>query len=187
MTSSGSTLPLTGILGDERTATLSDCGAYRYILGRKWNPKNPRCLLWVMLNPSRADALEDDPTIRRCVGYGKAWGFGSLSVVNLYAFRATNPNELRALDRGRYRANVVGNPRNDAELLTQAATASLIVCAWGAPGVTWAEHRAKIVTTNILAPFNLYVLGITKDGAPVHPLRQRKDLEPYNWRRKPWW
>jgi len=75
-----------------RSAVLSDCGTYRYSLTRRWSP-GP-LLGWVMLNPSRADALVDDPTIRRCVGFARRWGFAGIVVRNLYALRATDPREL---------------------------------------------------------------------------------------------
>jgi hypothetical protein len=76
----------------ERTATISDCGRYRYTLGRTWSDEPP--VLFVMLNPSTADADVDDNTISKCIGFAKRWGHGGITVVNLYAWRATNPKEL---------------------------------------------------------------------------------------------
>lgn len=82
-----------------RDAKLSADGLYRYRLGRTWCPSE-RGVVWVMLNPSTADAHFDDPTIRRCVGFARSWGMGWITVVNLYAFRATYPQELeRCADR----------------------------------------------------------------------------------------
>jgi hypothetical protein len=83
-----------GDLFGDRGATLSDCGRYRYRLWRRW--ADGPTVLFVMLNPSTADADVDDPTIRRCIGFARSWGAGALEVVNLYAWRATQPAELKA-------------------------------------------------------------------------------------------
>ena len=98
-------------------------GHYRYMLGRQWGA--PPFLLWMMLNPSTADATEDDPTIRRCSGFAKHWGFGGLVVVNLFAFRATNPADLRAAEQP------IG-PENDRHLVNAARSCPRVVAAWGA-------------------------------------------------------
>lgn len=75
------------------TAGISECGTYRYWLCREWSP-GLDSLVWLMLNPSTADATQDDPTIRRCMGFARRWGYGGITVVNLYAYRATNPRDL---------------------------------------------------------------------------------------------
>lgn len=93
-----------------RSASLSGCGTFRYDLGRVWDPGNPRRVLWVMLNPSTADADVDDPAIRRCVAFSKREGAGGLTVTNLFAFRASNPAAL--VDA----SDPVG-PENDAPLV----------------------------------------------------------------------
>src|SRR5687768_14824465 len=79
----------------ERDARFSDCGTYRYNLTRLWDARLIR-VCWVMLNPSTADQHEDDATIRRCIGFSRSWGAGALTVVNLFAFRATQPRDLWA-------------------------------------------------------------------------------------------
>ncbi len=142
-----------------KTATLSDCGMYRYRLGRTWDPSEPG-VCFVMLNPSTADASIDDPTIRRCIGFARRFGAGWLSVVNLFAFRATDP---RALLNAAY---PIG-PDNDRYIVEAADDCAMVVCAWGAHGAI--GGRADAVR-DLLAPRVMYALGTTKDGHPRHPL-----------------
>jgi hypothetical protein len=145
----------------QSTATLSPCGLYRYDLTRSWDRARPRAL-FVMLNPSTADATQDDPTIRRCVGFARAWGCGGIVVCNLFALRSTDPKAL-------YRhADPVG-PDNDATLLDRAAMAKLTVCAWGAHGHLRGRGRtvAKLLAA---AKMPMHCLGLTKTGHPLHPL-----------------
>lgn len=157
------TLPGTG-REDLRWAKLSQDGAYRYVLGRRWG--NSRYVWWVMLNPSTADAREDDATIRRCMSFAGAWGCGGICVLNLYALRATDPREL---DRHH---NPVG-PENDACLMRAFGYASArgehVVAGWGANPA--AEGRAlRVRALAASAEVELRCLGRTKDGAPRHPL-----------------
>ncbi len=109
-----------------RDAIVSACGRYRYSLTRVWNPALPR-IYFVMLNPSTADATQDDPTIRKCRGFASRAGAGSLKVVNLYALRSTDPNALLAAaweDR-------IG-PENDWHMRGAMNRAGRVVFAWGA-------------------------------------------------------
>lgn len=134
-------------------------GPYRYRLWREWNGSLPSCL-FVMLNPSTADASQDDPTIRRCIGFAKRWGFGRLDVVNLYALRATDPRELRK------HASPIG-PRNDLAVGEAMLECRSIVAAWGARGEP--THAARMLDH---APKwrDVFCLGVTLGGAPLHPL-----------------
>lgn len=155
----------------ESTARISLDGNYRYSLTRRWSPA-PRAV-WIMLNPSTADASVDDPTIRRCRGFSQAWGCGALEVVNLYAWRATQPSEL--LIPGR---DVVGR-ENDEAITRAVAGADTIVAAWGVnAGAERSEHVAALVKR---AGGFLQCLGTTKGGQPRHPLYVRADkaLEPF--------
>ena len=148
------------------TAVLSPTGLYRYSLTRSWSQVELTRVLWVMLNPSTADAELDDPTIRRCIGFSKTWGFDSLEVVNLFAMRATNPAELRMCP------DPVGS-LNDLHIAAAVACADLVVAAWGAHPL--ATERAKAVLPLLGEPV---CLGRTKSGAPRHPLYVRADAEP---------
>lgn len=125
-------------------------------------------LAFVMLNPSVADALQDDPTVRRCRGFAEAFGYTWFSVVNLFAYRATDPRELAAFLAGG--GNAVG-PRNDAHVLRAASEASEIVLAWG--GSVPESARADDVIAALRAKGHgdrLRALGWTAAGDPRHPL-----------------
>lgn len=149
------------------TAVFSPCGNYRYLLTRK--TKCPlrwvRNALFIMLNPSTADATNDDPTIRRCIGFAEREGCTDLTVVNLFAFRATNPKDLLKC------SDPVG-PLNDhflAEQIEKHRT-GIIVAAWGSHPL--AKERAEEVAGS-LGPF--VCLGKTKNGSPKHPLYLKGD------------
>ncbi|HEX3771858.1 MAG TPA: DUF1643 domain-containing protein [Polyangiaceae bacterium] len=134
-------------------------GAYRYSLWRRVG-RSPRRVLFVMLNPSTADANDDDPTIRRCIGFARAWGYGELEVCNLFAYRTPHPRVLLAA------RDPVG-PENDAWLARAAGRASRVVAAWGVVGMRSA--RAEVVM-EILRGARVVCLGQTRGGAPRHPL-----------------
>lgn len=145
----------------ERDACISACGHYRWSLSREWDWQKP-WLGWIMLNPSTADASTDDPTIRRCMRFAIDWGYGGIAVRNLFAFRATDPDELlRAV-------NPVGD-QNNAAILDLWDVCPKVVAAWGA--FPQAAPRAAEVCRAIAGHgFQLHCLGVTKSGAPVHPL-----------------
>lgn len=153
--------------GIERTAELSDDGRYRYVLGRRWKGGNG-VVTFVMLNPSKADHIIDDPTITRCIGFARRWGHEGLDVVNLYSLRATQPAELgRAYDP-------VG-PLTDQHLLHASEHSEKIICAWGAS--PFAVRRQPAVL-KLLAARQLHCLDISKAGYPKHPLYLKGDLIP---------
>ncbi len=148
-------------------ARIDPTGTYRYLLWRIWDTNKPR-VLFVMLNPSTADAETDDPTIRRCIGFAKSWGYGSLQVVNLFAYRATNPEELRKC------ADPIG-PRNDDYIEEGLESANRVIMAWGTKGTLLGRDR---IVKEILKPFRPHCLQLSKDGHPKHPLYIAAKCEP---------
>jgi len=145
----------------ERDAVLSDCGKYRYLLRRTWDHGKPR-VLFVMLNPSTADAEIDDATIRSCIRLSKGHGYGSFEVVNLFALRATDPTELS-------RASDPVGPGNDERISAAIGRCDLAICAWGAHPM--AGNRADTVRSLLRASRPaVFCFGTTKAGAPKHPL-----------------
>ncbi|TZG26476.1 DUF1643 domain-containing protein [Sphingomonas montanisoli] len=181
-------------------AVISTCGNYRYHLWREWRGTGtnanwdwledddgsiakdgagaplgePKSVLFVMLNPSTADGDQDDPTIRRCVAFAKAWGYDRMEVVNLFAWRATDPSAvLRMTGSG---PDPVG-PDNQRHVRNALDRAGVIVCAWGAHGghidqdetmLGWIEQYGG----------EPYALRLTKEGFPAHPLYLPRDLRP---------
>lgn len=150
-----------------RSAEISPCGTYRYALRRTWNPARP-AVLFVMLNPSTADAEHDDRTIGRCVGFARAWGYGGLLVGNLFAYRATRPRDLRAV------AEPVG-PENDQWLEVLAREAGAVVAAWGNDGRLRARDAHVL---QLLDAARCLCLKRTKAGAPWHPLYVQAGVAP---------
>ncbi|WP_176451091.1 DUF1643 domain-containing protein [Halorubrum sp. Ea1] len=147
-------------------AVLSPDRVYRYRLSRTWDRDNPT-LGFIMLNPSTADESEDDNTIRRCLGYAKDWGYGSILVGNLFAYRATDRSQLREYN------NPIG-PKNDEHLRSICEEVDMTVAAWGTDGALY--NRGPEVVEMLDA--DLYALNRTKEGHPNHPLYQPKDAEP---------
>jgi hypothetical protein len=149
----------------DRGAVLSPCGRYRYRLWRNWERALPS-VVWVMLNPSTADARLDDLTLTKCQGFARRWGFGGVVVVNLYAWRETDPAKLVA--HAAAGVDVVG-PDNDEHLRAVLAGAHLVVCAWGAHPIA----RARVAAVLAMVPENVACecLGRTVEGAPRHPSR----------------
>jgi hypothetical protein len=127
---------------------------------------NPEYVMFIGLNPSTADEILDDPTVRRCIGYAKLWGYGALCMTNLFAFRATNPRIMKS------QKNPIGT-MNDKFLIECDREASIVIAAWGVHGAFLArdEHVCKLLD-------NLYCLGITKEGYPKHPLYLSRDARP---------
>lgn len=158
-----------------RSAQISECGKFRWSLRRSFGDDN-RVVCFVMLNPSTADDLHDDPTIRRCIRFAKAWGYSVLSVRNLFPYRATDPKELKAA------GYPTGGEKGDLELMV-ARTADLLVCAWGVNAP--AEREAKAM--ELFGNTPMFCLGTTRDGKPRHPLYvpNSQELIPFNGAQKP--
>jgi hypothetical protein len=153
-------------------AIYSDCENYRYALTRVWD-ENGRKVLFVMLNPSTATEVQNDPTVERCERRARALGFGAFRVCNIFAWRATAPKDMRAQD------DPVG-PDNDAAILEGCNWADEIICAWGTHG----EHRARgpeVEQIMRATGLPLTHLGLSKAGHPKHPLYIAYAVQPVGW------
>lgn len=147
-------------------ADFSPCRTYRYSLTRRWDDVLPN-VMFIGLNPSTADETEDDPTIRRCIGFAKDWGFGGLIMANLFAFRATDPKVMKRA------ADPVG-PENDKWLWELYGRAKLVIAAWGNDGA-FLERGGEVLA---MLNHDVCQLGYTRSGQPKHPLYLRSDT-PY--------
>lgn len=141
-------------------AILSPDGRFRWLLTREWEPQLGS-VAFVMLNPSTADAATDDPTVRRCVGFARDAGFGSLAVVNLFGVRLTRPKP----PSGWTRQDVGPDGRSSGWSGADLARLT-VVCAWGAGAPHWRVAEALA----ILGARRLLCLGTTALGHPRHPL-----------------
>ncbi len=155
-----------------RGAVMSPCETYRYKLWRIWDTQKP-AVLFIMLNPSTADGKEDDATVRRCINFAKAWGYGGLYIGNLYGYRTKSPKILWAANNNKI--DIVG-PRNNEYIAEMARHASIIIYAWGTHGIGAFHQREKIKQfIGDKTPHCLYILG---SGMPGHPLYLPKNLTP---------
>lgn len=151
----------------EHATIFSPCRTYRYALWRDFGDlAGEGYAMFIGLNPSTADEVSDDPTIRRCIAFAKSWGYGALCMTNLFAFRATDPVDMKAV------ADPVG-PENDYHLQRLASGAGVVVAAWGVHGT----HRQRDTAVRSMMP-KLHCLRKTGDGHPGHPLYLPKILTP---------
>jgi hypothetical protein len=153
-------------------ALYSDCERYRYALTREWDSSGKR-VLFVMLNPSTATEVQNDPTVERCERRARHLGFGAFRVTNIFAWRATDPRDMKAA------ADPVG-PHNDATLMAGADWADQIIAAWGTHGA----HQGR--GPNVAALLRktavpLFHLGLSKAGHPKHPLYLPYAQKPTAW------
>ena len=151
----------------DRNCVFSPCRKYRYTLWREFPVMNwltgeamnaDRYLMVIGLNPSTADETQDDPTIRRCVGFAERWGFGALCMTNLFAWRDTLPENMKKAERP------VGDA-NDLWLKECASGAGMILAAWGKHG----SHMRRASVVGAMIP-DLHALKTNKDSSPMHPL-----------------
>lgn len=148
--------------GVKSTAIFSDCEKYRYILRRVWDSDKGRAV-FVGLNPSTADEIRNDPTVSRMISLSKLWGFGGVSVCNLFAFRATLPSDMKNAE------NPVGD-ENDSFILKEIQDAGKVIACWGNHGKFL--NRSGNFLKNLR---DYYHFGLTKQGEPHHLLYLRKD------------
>ena len=153
-------------------AEYSDCERYRYTLTRVWDAGGRRAL-FIMLNPSTATELQNDPTVERCERRARALDFGAFRVLNIFAYRATDPRDMRAAP------DPVG-PDNDAAILGSLAWADQVICAWGTHGAHLG--RGPAVAALLRASGTpLFHLGLSKHGHPKHPLYIGYTVQPRPW------
>jgi hypothetical protein len=158
------------IVSSEAGAEFSPCRNWRYLLWRRWDESKP-VANFLMLNPSTADEFQLDPTCARARGYAERWGYGGLIVTNVFGWRATDPNAMKAVK------DPVG-PGNDAAIVRAAKEAAVVVCAWGNHGAHQ-ERSARIKV--LLKGFKLHSLRVNANGEPAHPLYLPGKLTPSTW------
>ena len=147
----------------EGSASFSRCGRYRYVLTRRWS-QDGSFAVFIMLNPSTADAFRLDPTIRRCISFARDWRCAGLSVVNLFSLRSTDPHALYA------GGDIIGPGNDDAIVRTVLShPGAPVVCAWGAHGAL-ASRGADVTRMLQGRKVPLLCLGVTRHGHPRHPL-----------------
>lgn len=149
-------------------AAFSPCGRYRYNLYRIWDTSKPK-VMFIGLNPSTADAVQNDPTVTRCIRYAQSWGYGGMHMMNLFAFRATDPNVMKA------EPEPVGSD-TDKWLLKIERESTLTLVAWGNHGahLSRAAHVCALLS-------ELHCLKKNKNGYPAHPLYLRAKLQPTSY------
>jgi hypothetical protein len=167
--------------GIERSAVFDDSGRYRYSLQRRWPASTPGPdanpgpkLVFIMLNPSRADANRDDPTLRACMQFARGWGYPLLEVVNLFAYCTPFPQQLQTV------ADPVG-PGCDRYLLQAAASAERIILAWGNYGTLQDRDQTVLRRLQFAQP-KLFCLGVNQSGQPRHPLYVPRTSQPVHFR-----
>ena len=148
----------------KKRAKLSRCKQYRYLLERSWG--SAQTVVVIGLNPSTADAYVDDPTVRRCIGFARDWGYDRLLMVNLFAYRSTQPSALLDV------ADPIG-PSNDRILQEAIAEADCVVAAWGAKGGLLKRDQIVLAMLG-----DVHCIGLTASGMPRHPLYMPATSQP---------
>lgn len=142
---------------------------YRYTLWREWDSSRG-IVMFIGLNPSTADEIKNDRTITRCISYAQQWGFGSLCMTNLFAYRSTDPKKLKLVQ------DPVG-PENDKYIKRIAKQSALVVAAWGNHG----KFNSRDLEVTKLFGGKLHAISINKNGSPAHPLYLNGDLDPISF------
>lgn len=154
------------------TAVYSDCEKYRYSLTRIWDANGAK-VLFVMLNPSTATEVQNDPTVERCERRARTLGFGAFQVTNIFAWRDTDPKGMKAAK------DPIG-PDNDAAIETGAAWADQVIAAWGTHGAHL-NRGAAVEQVLRCTSRPLFHLGLSKAGHPKHPLYLPYVQQPESW------
>ena len=156
----------------EKTAHLSKCRKYRYTLHRTWDNSKEK-IVFIGVNPSTADETIDDATLTKCMNYAKAWGYGGLVMLNLFAYRATDPTVMKSA------RDPIGGSENDSFIkkYTDPKKISKVICAWGEHG-KHLDRANLVIKSHIHSDAKLYALKINKSGAPHHPLYLSNKVKP---------
>jgi hypothetical protein len=154
------------------TAVYSDCERYRYSLTRVWDAAGQKAL-FIMLNPSTATEVQNDPTVERCERRARALGFGAFRVTNIFAWRDTDPRKMRAA------ADPVGR-QNDSAIAESCPWADRIIAAWGTHGAHL-DRGAEVEKLLRQTGLPVFHLGLTKAGHPRHPLYLSYGQQPERW------
>lgn len=160
--------------------TFSDDRLYRYTLWREWggifaDGSNPQFVNFICLNPSTADETKDDPTMRRCIRFSKAWGYDAMCVTNIFAYRATNPVDMMSQE------DPVG-PDNDSWIRRVAEDAAMVVVGWsGHGGFRGRANKVRDILREIGRPIFYLKMGAGKDPQPWHPLYLPNSTQPIPW------
>jgi hypothetical protein len=157
-------------------AILDKTKKYRYILERRWGSDATNVVNFILLNPSTADATLDDPTVRACIKFAQQWKFDGLFITNLFAFRATDPVEMRSCK------NPHGN-ENDRYLKSIAEKSRMVVVAWGNHGTHCGRDMEVLKILKDIK--KLFCLGTTISGSPRHPLYIKRTVRPQPFRVQP--
>ena len=160
------------IVVSESGAAFSSCRRWRYLLWRRWDARKPTAN-FLMLNPSTADEVKLDPTCSRARAFAERWGYGALIVTNVFAWRATDPGEMRGA------ADPVGEG-NDRAIVRAAREARIVVCAWGNHGAHLGR-ASGVVALLRKAGVQVHALRVNGSGQPAHPLYLPGMLLPAHW------
>lgn len=153
-------------------AFFNESRTHRYRLWRYWGDPTARPCNFIMLNPSTADEVDNDPTVERCERRARSWGYAGLVVTNIFGVRATDPKDMKAA------LDPVGI-LNDREIYGVAGMSDIVICAWGNHG---AFQRRSAAVCDLLRGIPLYYLHLTKAGEPAHPLYLPYSLTPVRWK-----
>lgn len=166
------------------SAVFSSDGKYRYYLYRRLSAQGEGVATFIMLNPSTADARQDDPTIRKCLGFCRHWGVAELQVVNLFAIRATRPAEMKKSSQPVGRHNRRWIERAVVQSPSAGRSRRLVIFGWGVHGNHCDQDRTVRDWLDSLAVEG-HCLGITRDGHPRHPLYvpYSASLIPFAWKK----
>ena len=150
-------------------AEFSHNRVYRYTLWREWD-ESKGTIAFIGLNPSTADESKNDPTVRLCINHAKSWGYGKMYMLNIFAFRATDPTVMKAA------VDPVG-PDNIDMILETVDKSDMVLGCWGAHG-SHLEQGKKIFEVLDSKCISIHCFGVTKGGHPRHPLYMKKVLKP---------